>query len=102
MLAHCWSASFRNHIKLFGRRFQRTYSHNHSSQNFPTGFTFLPAYFTVSEQMLLLEASLHKLDSCDTRGQRKRRSTYWTTNTHPRNLPNDVFAPDHLYAFEEV
>jgi len=91
-------------VSLLGRR-NTLRSLSNISEGCPPGFVFWPGYFTNEEQRVLLEASLYKLDSLESRRARKKRRQYWDTNpsklTGSTNLL-EVFAPDELYEFEEA
>ncbi|TFK55176.1 hypothetical protein OE88DRAFT_1010144 [Heliocybe sulcata] len=68
----------------------------------PSEFTFLPDYFSLSEQCLLLRAALTKLDSVD-RG-RTRRHRRFLQPLPPVSSPTaaiDLFLPDEYYQFEQ-
>ncbi|KAF9567587.1 hypothetical protein CPC08DRAFT_703119 [Agrocybe pediades] len=69
---------------------------------------FWPEYFSSTEQRILLSASLHKLDSTESRQARKKRKDYW--RNHPISIEagggghghaSSLFAPDSLYEFQE-
>lgn len=79
------------------------HARSYSTPTYPLGFRFWPSYFSTEEQRILLVASLHKLDSTETRQFRRRRKEFMKSETNPRssNL-NDLFAPDHLYDFQKA
>jgi len=73
------------------------------------GFTFIPDYLSVGEQMSLLSACLKKLDSSESLRMRRRRDEYiaslskanpvsFSGISPPTMMP---FLPDRLYQFEE-
>jgi hypothetical protein len=75
------------------------------SERLPEGLQFWPDYFTVNEQKILLQASLHKLDNSESVRSRKRRRKY--PKTSPANLSEaadvqNIFLPDGYYEFQEV
>lgn len=73
----------------------------------PRDFTFLPGFFSLAEQRVLLTAALQKLDALESIQNRRRRKALFRT-ARPTLLPNasnplqDVFLPDEYYEFEEV
>ena len=101
-----WSTDMTNSVlwktvSLLGRTSLRSLSN--ISKGHPPGFVFWPGYFTSEEQRILLEASLYKLDSLETRRARKKRRQYQEANPSigSANLLQ-MFAPDGLYEFEEA
>lgn len=73
------------------------------ADGYPKDFVFLPNFFSLPEQRLLLSAALDKLDKMETRQYRRRRKNYISGS--PMTVSNDVqdvFLPDEYYCFEKV
>ncbi|KAJ7184269.1 hypothetical protein C8R46DRAFT_883173 [Mycena filopes] len=69
-------------------------------------FTFLPAFFSLVEQRVLLTTALQKLDAMETIQNRRRRKTLLragrpTLPPNPSNPLHDAFFPDEYYEFQE-
>jgi len=64
----------------------------------------LPDYFSVSEQRVLLEASLSVLDAKESRRSRKKRQLFLKSLDPKQSKDNieSLFLPDEYYEFEEV
>ena len=78
-------------------------------QHLLPGLQFWPRFLSPLEQNVLLAASLHKLDSLETRRWRQRRKDHFSSRNHtgsPSGHANldifKLFAPDELYDFQEV
>lgn len=75
------------------------------ADGYPRDFTFLPNFYSPSEQRILLSAALQKLDALENRQYRRRRKEYLQQNPvigrHGTSI-QDGFLPDELYCFEEV
>ncbi|KAJ7168209.1 hypothetical protein C8R43DRAFT_983525 [Mycena crocata] len=72
----------------------------------PRDFTFLPGFFSLAEQRVLLATSLQKLDAMESIQSRRRRKTLlragWPTQLATESNPlQDSFLPDEYYEFEE-
>ncbi|KZT28489.1 hypothetical protein NEOLEDRAFT_1239451 [Neolentinus lepideus HHB14362 ss-1] len=68
----------------------------------PPEFTFLPYYFSLPEQCLLLRAALMKLDSVDRRqARRHRKSLPPPIVCDSPTTAADIFLPDQYYLFEQ-
>ncbi|KAF8969927.1 hypothetical protein BDZ97DRAFT_1653154 [Flammula alnicola] len=81
--------------------------YNTQATRYPPGFRFWPTYFSNAEQQILLAASLHKLDSTETRQTRRRRKEFWKSKLNPAsprnfNSVSDLFAPDDMYEFQKA
>ncbi|KDQ60664.1 hypothetical protein JAAARDRAFT_55397 [Jaapia argillacea MUCL 33604] len=66
-------------------------------------FSFIPSYFNLAEQRILLQVSLQKLNSMEGRLLRKRRKVFEASRV-PVVAPvsiEDIFLPDEYYQFEE-
>lgn len=73
------------------------------ADGYPKDFVFLPDFFSLHEQRLLLSAALDKLDKMESRQYRRRRKEYISGS--PMRVSNDVqdvFLPDEYYCFEKV
>lgn len=71
----------------------------------PVDFTFYPAFFSSSEQRLLLSTALEKLDMSEPRKVRRRQREFLASRTvcgPTTNTVDDLFLPDEYYTFEEV
>jgi len=70
----------------------------------PKDFVLYPGFFTLSEQRILLNIALQKLDSTESRRDQKRRKAFLSSrpplNIHSSSL-KESFLPDEYYAFEE-
>lgn len=74
------------------------------SQSGEKHLKLLPDYFSVSEQRVLLEASLSVLDAKESRRSRKKRQLF-LNSLYPKESKDNIeslFLPDEYYEFEEV
>ncbi|KAF7295335.1 2OG-FeII-Oxy-2 domain-containing protein [Mycena indigotica] len=68
--------------------------------------TFYPNFFSGTEQRVLLEAALHKLDGMESGNHRRKRKAL-LRGTTPRSFPTasnplqDLFLPDNYYEFQQ-
>lgn len=67
-------------------------------------FTFLPKFFDLREQRVLLRASLEKLNSMEPRAHKRRRKEVQSTSANQlmEDGLENVFLPDDYYQFEDV
>jgi hypothetical protein len=74
----------------------------------PRDFTFLPTFFSLAEQRILLATALRKLDAMESIQSRRRRKALLHVGhlptLHPTtsNPVQDCFLPEDCYEFEEV
>lgn len=75
------------------------------ADGYPRDFTFLPNFYSLPEQRILLSAALQRLDSLESRQYRRRRKEYLCKNPQRDSQGTsiqDVFLPDESYCFEDV
>lgn len=76
---------------------------SHQGAVYPPDFTFLPDFFTVSEQRVLLSEALKKLDQNEPLSYRRRRKGYKASSgASSSDDVQDLFLPDEYYCFEQV
>ncbi|KAJ7090287.1 hypothetical protein B0H15DRAFT_257502 [Mycena belliarum] len=72
----------------------------------PRDFTFLPDFFSLAEQRILLAVALQKLDAMESIQNRRRRKAFlqtgrWASPPGAFGSIRDIFFPDEYYEFEE-
>ena len=70
-------------------------------------FNFYPSFFNEAEQLVLLKASLKKLDAMDSHRARKKRrafigSHFPKAEVHAAEPITSLFLPDEFYEFIQV
>jgi hypothetical protein len=97
------SMAFLRALNRFQSKAYWKHARSYSTPTYPLGFRFWPSYFSTEEQRILLVASLHKLDSTETRQFRRRRKEFMKSKTNQSSSSlNDLFAPDHMYDFQKA
>ncbi|KAJ7261324.1 hypothetical protein B0H12DRAFT_347990 [Mycena haematopus] len=75
------------------------------TSSFHRDFTFLPGFFSLAEQRVLLTTALRKLDAMESIQSRRRRKALKTSlptlSPTASNPLQDCFLHDHCYEFEE-
>ncbi|KAG2020445.1 hypothetical protein CC2G_005786 [Coprinopsis cinerea AmutBmut pab1-1] len=84
------------------RNSSKALSFNDLPSHVAPSFSFWPTFLSLSEQKVLLSASLQKLDSMDPVPLRRRRAKVLSKapKQHSDDLQN-IFGPDELYDFHE-